>query len=368
MRVLVVGGTGPTGPHLVHGLLGRGHDVTVLHRGTHERPELAHIEHIHADPHFRQSIDDAVAGRRFDMVVAMYGRLKVLAAAFAGRCARFVGVGGVPVYAGFFPRDGFPQLPIPVTETHAVVRYTGDDPALRFSCRLAEAEEAVFSHHPGATLFRFPMIYGPNNPRPHEWSVVRRVRDGRPHMILPDGGIQIHTRCAARNAAAFVLAAIDRPDVAAGQIYNCGDPMNWSFRQWAEAIVKLLGAQLEMVSVPAEIAVEAATTLMPLANTTAAHCILSVEKAKDQLGYQPVVQPPEVLDEVVAWYQSGHTVDGGSSPSMTDRFDYQTEDAVIAAYRAAVARFGDVVEQHPQSPVHSMAHPRSPGTVDHRGR
>jgi len=126
-------------------------------------------------------------------VVAMYGRLKILAAAFAGRCEKFIGIGGVPVYAGYFPRAGLPQLPIPVTETHPVVQHAGDDPALVFSCRLADAEAAVFSSHSGATVFRFPMVYGPHNPRPHEWSIVRRVRDGRPHMILPDGGFQIHT-------------------------------------------------------------------------------------------------------------------------------------------------------------------------------
>ena len=29
---LVVGGTGPTGPYIVNGLLKRGYEVTVLHR------------------------------------------------------------------------------------------------------------------------------------------------------------------------------------------------------------------------------------------------------------------------------------------------------------------------------------------------
>jgi hypothetical protein len=116
------------------------------------------------------------------------------------------------------------------------------------------------------------------------------------------------------------------------------------------------------------VAVEAATTLMPLGNTTAAHCILSTDKARQQLGYQPVVEPAEALEEVVASYRSGRAVDPGSSPSMTDRFDYRVEDEVIAAYRAAVARIGASVEQHPQPPVHSMAHPKSPGMLDHRGR
>lgn len=368
MRALVVGGTGPTGPHVVDGLLSRGHDVTIFHRGLHEPPELADVEHLHGDPHFQESIDEALGARAFDIVLAMYGRVKLLAPALARRCEQFVGIGGVPIYSGYFPRDGVPRLPIPVTEAHPVVGDDGGDPALRFSRRLVKAEEAVFAHHPGATVFRFPMVYGPNNPRPHEWSIVRRVRDGRPHMVLPDGGLQIHSRCAARNAAAFVLAAVDRPDAAAGQVYNCGDPVNWSLRQWAETIVGLLGAQVEMVPIPSEIAIEAATTLLPLANTTAPHCILSTDKARRELGYRPVVEPIAALEEVLAWYEPHPDFDPGASPSLTDRFDYRTEDALIAEYRAAVGRIAGAVEQQAQPPVHSMPHPKAPGMLDHRGR
>jgi len=368
MRALVVGGTGPTGPHVVDGLVLRGHDVTILHRGVHEAVGLPEVEHIHADPHFRESIDEALSSRTFDIVVAMYGRVKHLALALAERCEQFISIGGVPVYSGYFPRAGGPQLPIPITESHQIVRHDSDEPALRFSRRLAEAEEAVFAHHRRATVFRFATIYGPNNPRPAEWSILKRVRDGRPHMILPDGGFQIHSRCAARNAAAFVLAAVDRPKAAAGQVYNCGDPLNWSLRQWAETIVILLGAQLEMISIPSEIAVEAATTLLPLANTTATHCIVTTEKARRELDYRPVVDPIDALEELLAWYELDPDVDPGRSPSLTDRFDYRTEDALIAEYRAARGRIAQAVEQHPAPPVHSMPHPESPGMLDHRGR
>ena len=80
MRVLVVGGTGPTGPHVVDGLCARGHDVTIFHRGTHELPTLADVEHVHGDPHFREAIDTALGSAEFDVVFAMYGRVKFLAA------------------------------------------------------------------------------------------------------------------------------------------------------------------------------------------------------------------------------------------------------------------------------------------------
>jgi len=36
MKALVIGGTGATGPFIIDGLLKRGYEVTVLHRGVHE--------------------------------------------------------------------------------------------------------------------------------------------------------------------------------------------------------------------------------------------------------------------------------------------------------------------------------------------
>ncbi len=82
MKALVVGGTGPTGPFLVKGLQKRGYTVTILHRGTHEIPEIGpEVEHIHADPHFRETLDAALAHRTFDLVLATYGRIRFVAEA-----------------------------------------------------------------------------------------------------------------------------------------------------------------------------------------------------------------------------------------------------------------------------------------------
>ena len=51
MKVLVIGGTGPTGPHLVNGLLGCGHEVSILHTGNHEVDSIpTTVEHIHTNP------------------------------------------------------------------------------------------------------------------------------------------------------------------------------------------------------------------------------------------------------------------------------------------------------------------------------
>src|SRR5690349_22613305 len=88
-RVLVIGGTGPTGLPLVRGLVDRGHAVTILHRGLHERPETpTEVEHLHADPYDPDALHDIARDRNFDVVVAMYGRLRRIAAEWQGPTPR----------------------------------------------------------------------------------------------------------------------------------------------------------------------------------------------------------------------------------------------------------------------------------------
>jgi uncharacterized protein YbjT (DUF2867 family) len=93
-RALVVGGTGPTGPHVVQGLQDRGHEVTILHRGTHELPELDGIEHIHADPHFREAVEQALDSRA--VAQGRLGSLSARATALTVAVGGFVGVHVLP--------------------------------------------------------------------------------------------------------------------------------------------------------------------------------------------------------------------------------------------------------------------------------
>ena len=169
MKVLVIGGTGPTGIPIVRQLVDRGHDVTILHRGTHERPETPpEVVHLHADPFDEGSLRAALDGTSWDAVAAMYGRLRRIAAATVGRCGHFVSIGGVPAYRGYTDAWQFdpPGLPVPVAEDADLVR----DPKIdEKGYRIVRTEEAVFAAHPKAAHFRYPYLYGPYQPAPREW-------------------------------------------------------------------------------------------------------------------------------------------------------------------------------------------------------
>jgi uncharacterized protein YbjT (DUF2867 family) len=97
-KALVIGGTGPSGPHIVNGLLDRGCEVTILHGGQHEVEFERPVEHIHTDPHFAETLAPVLEGRAFDIVLATYGRMRIIADLVKGKTGRFIGAGGAGVY------------------------------------------------------------------------------------------------------------------------------------------------------------------------------------------------------------------------------------------------------------------------------
>lgn len=369
---LLVGGSGPTGPHVARGLAKRGYAVTLLHRGSHELPELAGYEHVHADPHFREPLDAALAGREFDVVVATYGRLRLVADAVAAQCADLVAVSGLPVYAGYHePGRLTPHgMPVLAREEIADVGRSAPDeetPGEGFARKVRATEEHVLGLHEAgafrASVFRYPSIYGPRQVYPREWSVVRRVLDGRDRIILPDAGLTITMRCAAVNAAAYLLAAVDRPEAAAGEIFNVGDRDQFTVRQWVEVCAAAAGGELRSVPMPFDLA-GPGRALFPVRHDD--HLLADTTKAAVRLGYAEQVPAAQALAETVRWYVE-HPPDESAADNLLDRFDYAEEDRVIEAYDRATA--GLLAEQ-PTAAVaaHPYAHPKVAGQRDHRNR
>lgn len=362
-RALIIGGSGPTGPHLIRGLLDRGYTVTMMHRGTHDSPLIpATVERLIGDPHFRETLVDTLGDRTFDLVIATYGRIRYVAEVMVGRTPRLITVGGPPSYRGMFATEHHPPgMPIPTPEDAPRV---GSEDEFRFGYLIRVTEDAVMEGHAAghfdATHYRYPVVYGAGQLGASVWSVVKRVLDGRPHLVLPDGGLGLVTRGYSQNVAHAVLGAVDDPEAAGGQIYNCGDDQQFTMAQWVGLIARALDHDLEVIGLPAAVAFSA-RDFFPLGSAPL-HQLLDTHKIRAELGYRDLVDPAEAVAETARWC--------AANPPETDPgpLNYEAEDAQVALYREYLPRLAEV--DHETAEVHHpYPHPRRPGLDrDHRRR
>lgn len=377
-NVLVVGGTGPTGRFIIEGLRERGHEVTIFHRGNHELPELADLEHIHNDPHFADSIAEALGGRTFDTVLGMYGRTALVAKHFAtrGTCKRFIGIGSNLGFSGWVnPESSYPTgTPVLVPEDGPQVGEADVEqwPSLSFAAKIVDTERRVMAHHRAGefdvTWLRYAVVYGPGNVNPWEWSVLKRVQDGRPYMIINSEGLEIRSRVYSRNAAHAVLLAFDNPEASAGEVYNCADDQQYTQRQWIEVAQAACGGKMDLISMPWEIA-GPAWSLLPSHIESVTHGLVDTTKIRTQLGYRDVVPAADAIRETVDFYRA-NPITNEEFPLLQDQFRYEDEDRILAAYHRLIEAFTAQEGAGSREMFHPYPHPREIDGVrkDPRGR
>jgi 2'-hydroxyisoflavone reductase len=122
LRILILGGTGFTGPFQIEFALGRGHKITTFNRGKTHPGELSkEVEQLVGD---RNGKLDALKGRKWDVVIDNPTSVPVwvrdVAQVLKGNVDRYVFISTISVY----------DEPIKpgTTEDAPVARYTGADP------------------------------------------------------------------------------------------------------------------------------------------------------------------------------------------------------------------------------------------------
>ncbi|MBS0656663.1 MAG: NAD-dependent epimerase/dehydratase family protein [Verrucomicrobia bacterium] len=121
LKILILGGTGFTGPHQVKYALSRGHSVTVFNRGkTHPGELPKEAEQLIGD---RNGKLDALKGRKWDVCIDNPTTLPVwvrdVGEVLKGNVERFVFISTISVYAD----NSKPGM----DETAALAKYTGAD-------------------------------------------------------------------------------------------------------------------------------------------------------------------------------------------------------------------------------------------------
>jgi nucleoside-diphosphate-sugar epimerase len=358
---LVIGGTGPTGPSVVEGLANRGYQVTILHGGQHEVVlPVPSVKHIHVDPHFKESLEAGLYGETFDLVVAQYGRLRVIAEVLQRRTERLIAIGGATARraAPQDPRWGRVGRPYVLPEAREVL---ATDPATdKMAFRMVEALDALFAAHDAgcysATYLAYPVNYGPRQPGPLEWSVMRRALDRRSQFIVADGGLKLESRIFTRNAANAVMAVVDNPESSAGKRYTVCDELVYSMRQRIEYISSLVGHVFELVDMPYEYA----WPCHPLWGHTREHRLCDSTNIRVELGYRDEYPPQDGIEQTVEWLLHNLPAPGGEEErQIGDPFDYANEDRLIQWWQSGGR--GQPGESPLPAAAHIYRHPSRPG-------
>ena len=209
MKILAIGGTRFFGRAFVEEAAGRGHDVSVFHRGESEPADLAEVEHLHGD---RKDALELLAGRSWDAVMdtcAFVPReVRELAEAIGDRIGHYTLVSSLSVHPDDLPvgaTEATPTHQPPFPDTEDVTE--GSYGPLKVACEVEAAAEFA-----GRLLVIRPgYIVGPNDPTDRFTYWARRAAAAGEMLAAgpPDASIQ---GIDARDLGAFVLDRLEASD------------------------------------------------------------------------------------------------------------------------------------------------------------
>jgi 2'-hydroxyisoflavone reductase len=219
-RILLLGGTGFIGPHLVHAAVTRGHFVAMLNRGQREpnqnAGDYAKVEAIRGD----RTKPDAyanVAGKKWDLVIDTAQQVpwtRDAAIALKASAGRFMYVSSTGVFLPYrtvdIPEDG----PIPLTDTPP------QDPPSYGVMKARSENEVRAAFGDRALIIRPSYIVGPGDTtdRFTYWP-VRVARGG--NVLVPGRKTDFVQYIDVRDLAAWMVSLVER-DI--GGTFNVAGP------------------------------------------------------------------------------------------------------------------------------------------------
>ncbi len=332
MRVLVIGGTGFIGRHVVRHLIGMRHEVVVFHRGSRGGDLPGGVRHLRGDrerlaghlPEFRQIAPNVVI-----LMVLPQGNDRTardFVTTFKGIAQRSLVTTSRDVYRAYnrlWRLEMGPPDPVPLTEEsplrerlypyHDLVQ----DPAWHnYDDILVERVVMSEPELPG-TVLRLPVIYGPEDHHFHRvFPDLKRMDDRRPAILLDADWAKWRDSRVYVEDAAWAIALAASNQRAQGRIYNVAPLRTLTEAEWVESVGRAVGWQGEIVPVPRERLPKHLVRDLDYRHDLA----LSSERIRNELGYSEQIPFEVGLRKTVDWQR----VDPPEiRPGL---FDYKAED------------------------------------------
>lgn len=303
MQVLVTGGGGFIGSHLVHALLNEGHAVRVLDNfATGRRENLLELgsdfdlvegdiqsyERVHnatagceivlhqaAMPSVPRSVQDPLTSNASNVI----GTLNVLLAARDGGVRRVVFASSSSVYGAseeLPKRESLTPLPI---SPYAVAKLAGEG-----YCRSFHAVYGLET-----IALRYFNVFGPRQDPLSQYAAVipnfiTAIRDGRRPVIFGDGS-QTRDFTYISNVVDANLRAMEARDVG-GRTFNVACGGRISLNEVAASIAELTGVDVEPIHTQARVG-------------DIPHSMADIACAREALGFEPAVDFREGLARTI---------------------------------------------------------------------
>jgi 2'-hydroxyisoflavone reductase len=206
LKLLILGGTGFLGPHVVERAIARGHDMTLFNRGRTDPERFAHLEQLRGD---RDDDLDALRGRSWDAVIDTSGyvprHVRGPAQLLAPRVSHYVFISTCSVYPdlGMLPIDESSRVGELADPT--IERIDGETYGpLKALCERA-AQAALPDR---TTVIRPGLIVGPGDTTDRFGYWPRRVAAGG--EVLAPGDPRWETQFSdVRDLAAFIVHVLE---------------------------------------------------------------------------------------------------------------------------------------------------------------
>jgi nucleoside-diphosphate-sugar epimerase len=320
MRLLVLGGTRFIGERIVREARRRGDEVILVHRGSTETDGETGT-HVHADRADFADVAQHVRALRPDAVIDTCAMTRADADAVLPHLPDLplVLLSSMDVYRAYeLLLDNEGGQPVPIAEDAEVRRgryplrghIDGHDDYDKL-----DVEPGYLAR--GGTVLRLAAIYGERDPQRREEFILRRVRAGRKR--IPVGtGTWLWTRGYVGDVASAVLATLDSPATAAGQVFNVGDLSTDTMRDYTQRILRAADHDAELVTVP-DVDVPAD---LEVTRSTAQHFLCDSGKLARTLGWRPA-DPAASIGQSVRWHLA-------HPPESADP-DFSPDDQALAA-------------------------------------
>ena len=310
MTVLVTGGAGFIGSHVIQALQNLGHSVVNIDElNDYYNPEFKRANLALLNKHTFYEIDfcDAAAvetvfaQHEFDTIIHLGARAGIRPSLAQPELYTKVNVFGTTTLLNAAVKYHVPQFifgssssvygnntPLPFVESAAV-----HDPVSPYAATKLAAEQIVTSyqakHKFNATILRFFTVYGERGrPDMAPYLFTDAVLQGKPIKKFGDGSSSRDYTYVA-DIVSGIVAAVQKPF--SFEIINLGNSHAVTLNEFIQTLETITGKTAQFEQLP------------PQAGDVG-HTLADISKAKRLLGYEPHTSLAEGLERFVHWFQS----------------------------------------------------------------